>query len=199
MNVLIGGLLSVLICGLALVARGQAATEVPAIEASAPNRVLPVKADDACRVDFNNIRVFGEDRSITARLKRGKFERKYDSGYEGVSLDNVFCLNPGTGKAQQAVIVLNWISCGGSCMSTGVVQLIVIRAGHAVINQQFVFDSHATGTGATFDKKSLTLKITGRSDDDSPNCCAKNFDVVTYQWQGSRFVKQGYKRVPAPS
>ncbi|HEX3095433.1 MAG TPA: hypothetical protein VHW72_22535, partial [Candidatus Angelobacter sp.] len=102
MNVLIGGLLSVLICGLALAATGQAATEVPAIEVSAPNRVLPAKADDACRVDFNNIRVFGENRSDTARLRRGKFERKFDFGYEAVNLDNVFCLKPGTGKAEQA-------------------------------------------------------------------------------------------------
>lgn len=199
MNVLIGGLSSVLSCGLALAAPGQAATEVPAIEVSAPNRVMPVKADDACRIDFKNILVFGESRSDMARLKRGKFERKFDSGYEAVSLDNVFCLKPGTGKAQQAVIVLNWIDCSGSCMSTGIVQLIAIRAGHAVIKQQFVFDSHATGTGATFDKKSFTLKITGRSNDDSPNCCAKDFDLVTYRWQGSKFVQQSYKRVPAPS
>ena len=199
MNVLIGGLLSVLISGIALAATGQASTEVPAIEVSAPNLVLPVKADDACRVDFNNIRVFGEDQSVTARLKRGKFEHKYDDGYEAVSLDNVFCLKPGTGKTQQAIIVLSWTSCGGSCTNTGVVQLIAIRAGHPVIKQQFVFNSHAPGTGATFDKKSLTLKITGRSDDDSPNCCARNFDVVKYQWQGSRFVQKSYKRVPAPS
>ena len=199
MNVLIGGVLSVLICELALAATGRAAAGVPAIEVSAPNRVMPVKADDACRVDFNNIRVFGENRGQTAQLKRGKFERKYDFGYEAVSLDNVFCLKPWSGKAQQAVIVMEWISCGGSCMSTGVVQLIAIRAGHAVIKQQFVFDSHARGTGATFDKKSLTLKITGRSDDDSPNCCAKNFDVVTYQWRGNRFVQQSYNRLPAPS
>jgi hypothetical protein len=47
-------------------------------------------------------------------------------------------------------------------------------------------------------RKSLSLTITARSDDGSPNCCAKNFDVVTYQWQGSKFVQQSYKRVPAP-
>ncbi len=198
MNLLISGLMSALACGLAFAAIGQAATEVPAIDVSAPNRLLPVKADDACRVDFKNIRVFGENPGWTARLKSGKYEHKLDSGYEAVSLDNVFCLKPRNGKAQQAVIVLNWLDCGGSCTSIGVVQLFAVRAAHPVIKQQFVFDSHAAGTGATFDEKSLSLTITARSDDGSPNCCAKNFDVVTYQWQGSKFVQQSYKRVPAP-
>jgi len=203
MNVLISGLLSVLACGLAFAASGQAATKVPAIDISVPNRVLPIKANDACSVDYKNNRVFGENRGWTARLKSGKYERKHDrnldSGYESVSLDGIFCLEPGNGKPQHALLVLNWLDCGGSCTSIGVVQLITVRAAHPVIKQQFVFDSHATGTGATFDEKSLTLIITGRSNDDSPNCCAKNFDVVTYHWQGSRFVQQSYKRIPAPA
>jgi hypothetical protein len=171
-NVLIGGMLSLLGCRLAFAAIGQAATEVPAIYVSVPNRVLPVKANDACGIDFKNNRVFGENRGWTVRLKSGKYERRLDSGYEAVSLDNIFCLQPGNGKPQHALIVLNWLDCGGSCTSIGVVQLIAIRAARPVIKQQFVFDSHATGTGATFHEKSLTLTITGRSNDDGPNCCA---------------------------
>jgi hypothetical protein len=198
-NVMIGGLLSTLAWGLAFAAIGQSATDLPSIEVSAPNRVLPVRADGACKVDFQNIRVFGENRGYTARLKSGKYERRLDSGYETVRLDHVFCLEPGDGNAQHAIIVLNWLDCGGSCTSTGVVQLIAVRAAHPVIKQQFVFDSHATGTGATFNEKSRTLKITGRSEDDSPNCCARNLDVVTYRWEMTKFVQQSYKRVPAPS
>jgi hypothetical protein len=197
MNVLITGLLSALAYGMAVASTGQAANEGPAIDVSAPNRLLPIKAADACRGDFKNIRVFGENSGWTARLKSGKYERKLDSGYEAVSLDNVFCLKPGNGKARRAVIVLNWLDCGGSCTNIGVVQLFEVRAAHPVIKQQFVFDSHAAGTGAAFDEKSLSLTITARSDDGSPNCCAKNFDVVTYQWQGTKFVQQNYKRVPA--
>ena len=83
-------------------------------------------------------------------------------------------------------------------MSIGVVQVFEVRAAHSIITQQFVFDFHAEGTAATFDAKSLTLTITGRSDDGSPNCCAKSFDVVTYGWQRRKFVQRGYERVPAP-
>jgi hypothetical protein len=198
-NVVIGGLVSTLACGVAFAAIGQSAIDVPSINVSEPNRILPVKADDVCKVDFENIRVFGENRGYTAQLKDGKYKHRLDSGYEAVSLDHVFCVEPRDGNARHAIIVLSWLDCGGSCTSTGVVQLIAVRAAHAVIKQQFVFDSHATGTGAAFDGKTRTLKITGRTQDDSPNCCARNLDVVTYQWGKNKFVQQSYKRIPALS
>jgi len=132
-----------------------------------------------------------------ARTSNGKYERKFDFGYESVKVGEVFCFSQKDG-GQHALVVTEWMSCGGSCMSLGVVQLFVVLASRPVITQQFVFDSHAAGTDPRLDKKSLTLTITGRSDDGSPNCCAKSFDVVTYQWQGDKFVQQSYKRVPAP-
>jgi hypothetical protein len=197
MNPFIIGFLFALACGLPFAAVAQTA-EVPAIDVSTPNRVIPIKANKACGIDFKNIRVSGADRRQTVRLKSGEYKRKYDSGYEAVGLENVFCLEPGKGKAQRAIIVLSWLDCGGSCSSTGVVQLVSIHSQHPVVIQQFVFDSHADGTGATFNEKSQTLTVTGRSDDGSPHCCARNLDVVTYRWQGSKFVQGQYKRVPAP-
>lgn len=197
MNVLTAGLFSTVACGLALSAFGQ--NSVSAIDVFTPNRALQVEASDACSVDFRNIRVYGENRDWTAQLKDGKFERKVDSGYEAVTLDQVFCFAPKSRGERHAIIVLNWLDCGGSCSSTGVVQLIAIRSGHPVIIQQFVFDSHAAGTGVKFNEKSLILTVTGRSDDGSPNCCAKNFEVVTYRWGRSKFVQKEYKRVAAPT
>jgi hypothetical protein len=80
-----------------------------------------------------------------------------------------------------------------------VIQVYTIRSGHPVVTQQFAFDSHAAGTGVKLDEKSLILTITGRSDDGSPNCCAENFDVVSYRWEQDKFVQIGYKRILAPS
>jgi hypothetical protein len=198
MNPMVTGFFSALAGGLALAAIGQGATGVSAIDVSTPNRILAIKASEACSVDFRNIRVYGENRDYTARLRNGKYKRKFDSGYEAVNLNNVFCFEPKTGHARQAIIVLEWLDCGGSCSSTGIVQLVAIRSGHPVVIQQFVYDSHATGTGVRFDPNSLLLTIIGRSNDGSPNCCAKNLDLVTYRWQGPKFVQEQYKRVPAP-
>jgi|SRR5450631_40605 len=184
--------------GLTCTVVGQDVRRAPAVDVSAPNRVLEQSASDVCSVDFRNIRMFGENADWSADLKNGKYERKSDSSYESARLDHVFCFDYTNGGGQHALAMTDWTDCGGSCMRTGVVQLFVIQAAHPVITQQFVYDSHATGTGATFDEKSLTLTITGRSDDGSPNCCAKNFDVVTYQWQEGQFVQGSYKRVPAP-
>ena len=75
----------------------------------------------------------------------------------------------------------------------------MLRDNHPVLMQEFDFDANALGTGATFDGKSQTLTITGRSAEESPDCCPKSLDVVSYQWDGQQFVQSSYKRMPAPS
>ena len=198
MNSLLRGFVFLLACGVSCSAVGQYVPKVPNVDVSSPNRVLNVKADDVCRIDFRNIRMFGENSDWTARLKNGKYERKSDSGYEAARVDQVFCLNRKESGGQHAVVTTNWLDCGVSCTSIGVVQLFVVRGDRPVITQQFSFESHAKGTGATFDQKSLTLTITARTDDRSPNCCAKNLDVVRYEWRGNRFVRRTFERIPAP-
>ena len=187
-----------LVSGLTSLAVGQYVRRIPNVDVSIPNRVLKIEAKNACDLDFRNIRMFGENAGWTARLKDGKYERKVDSGYEAAKINQVNCLDRKESGGQHALVTANWLDCGGSCTSIGVVQVFVVREDHPVITQQFVFDSHAKGTGATFDEKSLILTIIGRTDDDSPNCCAKNLDVVRYQWNGSRFTRRSFKRVAAP-
>jgi hypothetical protein len=139
--------------------------------------------------------MFGES-SDSVELKNGEFEQRGYLEYYSVSLDHVFCFDHG--GTRHAVVETYWTSCGGPCLTSGVVQLFAILAGHPVITQQFVFDSQAIGTGVTFDQKPIILTITGRSDDGSGHCCPKSLDVVTYHWQGTKFVRQDYKRVPVP-
>jgi hypothetical protein len=190
-------MLVVLACGLSDSAFGQPVPRVPAVDVSTPNRLLDIKAGDLCAVDFRNIRMFGENANWSAHLKNGKYERKSGSNFEAAKLGDVFCFRHQDG-GQRALVTTDWMDCGGSCTRVGVVQLFELRASQPVITQQFAFDSHAQGTGATFNEKSLTLTITGRSDDQSPNCCAQNLDVVTYQWEANEFRQTTYQRVPAP-
>ena len=198
MNAIWGGAVFVLACGLNSLAIDDQVPKVPNVDVSTPNRVLKVKAEDVCQVDFRNIRMFGENAGWTAHLKNGRYERKSDSGYESAKVNQVHCLDRLESVGQHALVMTNWQDCGGSCTSIGVVQVFVVRERHPVIIQQFVFDDHAKGTGASFDEKSLTLTVTGRTDDNSPNCCAKSLDVVRYEWRGSKFVRRTFKRIPAP-
>jgi len=174
-----------------------AAASVPAVTVSKPDRVLEPTVSSVCGVDFRNIRIFDEGRG-SAPLTDGKYEREADS-HEYVNLKDIVCFGHGEGAGEHALITAEWTSCGGSCNSSGIVQVFELRGGHPVITQQIDYDSHAEGTGAKFDKDSLTLTITGRSDEESPHCCPKSLDVVTYRWQGQQFVQSSYKRVPAPS
>jgi len=188
----------ILVGGLSCSVLGQSAARIPAVAVSAPNRVLNLKVDDPCNIDFANTQMSGEKESQSVRLKKGKYKNESASKYESVRLEHNYCLDDKDHK-HRALVVTNWSDCGVGCTSTGVLQLFEVRATQPVITQQFVFDSHGEGTGATFDDGSLTLTITTRSDDGSPSCCAQNLDVVTYGWQGTEFRQTSYRRVPAPA
>jgi hypothetical protein len=197
MNLFIRWIAVILAGGLGCSAFGQSVPRVPAVDVSKPNRVLNIKADDVCAIDFPNTQMFGENESWSARLKNGSYRGKSHSANVLAILIHAFCLKDKDG-VERALVTTNWAACAEGCTRTGVVQLFELRASQPVITQQFAFNSHAEGTGATFDEKSLTLTITGRSDDGSPNCCARNLDLVTYRWQGTEFNQASYERVPAP-
>jgi hypothetical protein len=136
--------------GLSYIASAQNGRKSPAVDVSTPNLRLDEKAKDVCAVDFRNIRMFGENDGWNARLKNGRYEQK-DDGYDSTKLVGVFCFSDAKDGSHRALVVTNWVSCGGSCMSTGVVQVFELRDTNPVIAQQLVFDSHARGTGAKFE------------------------------------------------
>jgi hypothetical protein len=183
--------------GLSYIALAQNGRKSPAVDVSTPNLGLNEKAEDVCEVDFRNSRMFGY-KGWNVRLKNGRYEQKDDGLYDSTELYDVFCFSDAKDGGHRALVVTNWESCGGSCSSTDIVQVFELRHANPVIAQQLLFDSDGKGTGAKFDKDSLTLTITGRSDDGSPHCCAENVDVVSYRWQQQKFIQIGYKRVPAP-
>ena len=169
---------------------------VPAVRVSKPNRVLELTTSSVCGVDFRNTSIFDEGRG-SVPLSNGRYKGEA-GGLEEVNLNEIVCLERASAFEEHAMIIAEWTSCGGSCNSSGIVQVFELQGGHPVVTQQIDFDSHAKGTGAKFDKDSLTLTITGRSDDESPHCCPKSLDLVTYRWEGQQFEQRSYKRVPAP-
>jgi hypothetical protein len=168
---------------------------VPAVTVSTPNRVLELSASNSvCGVDYLNAPVSdGED---TVSLRAGKYEKHEQFGESSVKVKFLSCLDRGV--AEHALLATDWVSCGGSCNSHEIVQVFGLRGAHPVLVQQIYFDSDATGTGATFDDRLQTLTITGRSNEESPHCCPRSLDVITYRWEGQEFVQRGYRRMRLP-
>jgi hypothetical protein len=124
-------------------------------------------------------------------------QHEQPAGESSVEVKLLSCLNRGV--AEHALLATDWVDCGASCNHHEIVQVFELRGSHPFLIQQIDFDSDATGTGATFDGNSLTLTVRGRSKEDSPHCCPKSLDVVTYRWERQKFVQSSYKRAPVPS
>lgn len=169
--------------------------DVPAVTVSKPNRVLELAAiNGVCGVDYLNAPVSdGED---TVSLRAGKYAEREQFGESSVTVKLLSCLDRGV--AEHALLATDWVACGASCNSHEIVQVFELRGAHPVVVQQVYFDSDARGTGATFDDRLLTLTVTGRSKEESPHCCPKSLDVVTYRWERKQFVQSSYKRAPVP-
>lgn len=161
-----------------------------------PNRVIPESAENICGFDFRNSRMFAREYSVV--LKNGRYAKQGNMGSETVDLKNMYCLH---GYADRALVVTEWTDCGATCGTmSGVAQVFELRNNHPVITQEIVFDSKMQGAGATFDENTLKLTIVGRYyDPEDAECCPKNFEVVTYGWQGHKFVQSSYERKPVSS
>lgn len=166
----------------------------PAVTLLTPNLVLEQLVPSVCGIDFPNSQLVEGDSSV--KLTNGKYEKRDGLTSESVTLKNVFCFHERTNQAEHAVVATDWMGCGASCHSSGAVQIFTLRDNHPLLTQQIDFDSNAEGTGAIFDDNSQTLTITGRSNEESPDCCPKSLDVVTYRWEGQQFVQSSYKRIP---
>jgi hypothetical protein len=168
---------------------------VPAVSVSHPNRALELTANrGVCGIDYLNTPVTAGGRTVP--LRDGKYEQQDNIGSESVTVEHTFCLD--RDLAEHAVLATDWVGCGASCHSSGIVQVFELRDDHPVLVQQIDFDSDAKGAGTTFDDETRTLTITGRSNEESPHCCPKSLDVVMYRWEGQQFVQSSYKRVPVP-
>ncbi len=178
-------------------ALAQQPSLLPSVDVSFPNTVHKVQAEDICAVDFKNIRLIRNPNSA-AQLHKGKYEHRFEvGGFELVTLDSVRCLDDQAVVPHYAMVQSTWSEGYGSSQDECVVQVFTLRTAHAVVVQQFEFDCHALDTGSTFDSNSKKLIIRARTDDDSPNCCAKTLDIVSYVWNKDKFKESGFRRVPA--
>jgi hypothetical protein len=137
---------------------------------SAPDYRYSVSASSLDQVDFKNLRVFfqpGDPSDRGVALRKGKFRKHLQGGYEEVSLESVEFFKSQSGNEQFALISLYWMDCGGSCTTLGKIQVFALREGHPRIIQQIEYDRHAEGTSDSFKPWNGHLVIVGRGNDDS--------------------------------
>jgi hypothetical protein len=152
----------------------------------------PYRADSLKSVDFKNLRYsFGNDSFI---LHNGRYDHKYKP-FGGIDsqLEDVWFFDEKDGVSRHALVSIYVMTYGGSSSPNGYVVLFEIQNGRLVETQEFSYNAQAPGTGASFDAAIGKLTITGRSDDDTPNCCPKNVDVASFQGRDGRFEPVGYK------
>lgn len=133
-------------------------------------------------------------------LKRGKGTTVYTSRsgvYEGMTearfkwrraLDN-----------EHWLALYGWTWASGSSNSSLLAQVMEPRGEKVFITQQIEANAHGAGADVAFDPatKLLTVKAVGFTPSDA-HCCPSFLGVVTFRWDGQRFVRVGAKRVPIP-
>lgn len=169
---------------------------------SYPNYRYAEKVSSLRDLNFRNLRVFWfprEENDNGAKLRNGRFQRKWNAGYrayEEVRVDLVEFLGSGQTGKRSAVIDLEWWDCGGSCTHVGRIQVFELQAGHPTVIEEIEYDHNAPGTGVHYDSGTQILTVTGRSNDDSANCCPKSVDIMKFAWDGRKFVFSEGKTVP---
>ena len=129
-------------------------------------------------------------------LRNGKFERR-KGGLQQIILKQTYYFRSDITGPQRALVLLSGLSCGGSCRDQqGILSLFQLDSGVLTLTQQFRYDEQATGTGVEFNPSTGILIIRARSNDDSPHCCPKSLDAVTFQWTGKQFEEESHRTVP---
>ena len=101
--------------------------------------------------------------------------------------------------ADHQLVVYWWQWVGGSSSQSLIVQVLELRGDKVFIAQQIEADAHGAGAAAAFNPKTrlLTVKAVGFAENDG-HCCPSFLGVVTFRWDGQRFVRIRARRAPIP-
>lgn len=133
-------------------------------------------------------------------LENGEYHERGDQSGSDLTLGPVqyFGLGPLSIKNEPtyALVTLREVDLGGGPADAAIVQVWKLEKRHLYIVQQFTFDQQAPGAGVSFDAKPARLIIRARTNDDSPVCCPRSLDVVSFRWDGRQFKQQSAQTVP---
>jgi hypothetical protein len=168
----------------------------PTYQSTRLNGVYPGSWPSLRKIDFANFTFlgFGENdrKSGRFRLSHGRFQSKYDFGYEEMSLLGVYYLpSAETAGAEYAVLVMSDFSVGGSSSSSASATVFMLAGGKLRTIQKIVWSTHGQGQSPIYQFHESDNRLVIRADHYIPgdaHCCISATDIVTYRWVGSYFV-----------
>lgn len=133
-------------------------------------------------------------------LKRGKgttIDRDDGASFRG--LTDVWLKSHEMLDADHQLVVYLWEWVGGSSSQSLIVQVLESRGEKVFITQQIEAEAHGCCADATYNRANKLLVVTamGFTDSDS-HCCPSFLGLVTFRWDGMRFVRSGARRAPIP-
>ena len=147
------------------------------------------------KIDFRNFSIHRGGNPAGVLLRMGKYSKQDLNNllFDEVGLDQVHHLTPPNGSgAEYVVLRLYENNGGGSFDHVAIVQVLELSSQRLRIVQEIRADENYEGfdLGRTFSDrtKTLVLASTHYLPGDA-HCCVSAVDVITFQWNGSRFVQ----------
>jgi hypothetical protein len=151
------------------------------------------------KVDFRNFRFLGLDNagkpSERFSLRNGHYKHDEPLDHQSIDLGSIHYLSKSSASNGDSVLVLlSWFAAGGSSSQGGMARVFTLSGSHLRAAQEIDWDTHFEGSQPTesFDSSTNTLVV--RSSHYIPgdgHCCISAVDVVTFRWDGTRFVQSG--------
>jgi hypothetical protein len=185
------------------IAQNQAAKNVPtesssdqALDVIPLSFVYPKTYKRIQDVDFKNfrVRIYVDQKhiSVTKQLRGGKYKVRDSSGFEEITLRSVHYIEATGENSRFAVVFLEDFYGGGSSNNDGFAEVFELTDHRLRLLQQIGWDEHIGNPKSYFSYEDNTGRLVVRSAHSLPedaHCCPSAFDVVTLQWNGSKFVQ----------
>jgi hypothetical protein len=166
--------------------------------------LFAAKVPDFSKMDLANMRAvnLGSHGEIEEwqELKHGKGTTVYTSHsglYEGTTQAKFVWQQ--SLDIQHQLAAYRWSWGAGSSRQSVLVQVMELRGEKVIITQQIEANAHGCCADAKYDPKNglLTVKAVGFAENDG-HCCPSFLGVVTFRWDGHRFVRIRAGRAPIP-
>jgi hypothetical protein len=147
------------------------------------------------KVDFRNFSFFGFEPIGGVSLRNGRFKHDGPHDVQSVDLDSVHWLGqPPASQGESALVLLSWYVSGGSASVGEAASVFTLSGNHLLGVQEIGWDTQfqSDRPPESFDATTNTLVI--RAAHYIPgdgHCCVTAVDVVTFRWDGARFVQTG--------
>jgi hypothetical protein len=182
----------------------QTASAVAIVE---PNYGYTQPTNSLRQIDFGNFDfvIFDVNAQLTRRvsLENGQYHESQDQSGSDLTLGPVqyFGVSRLSIKREPnyALLTLRERDWGGSPADAAIVQVFKMEKHHLYIVQQFTFDQQAPGAGVSFDSKTGRLIIRARTSDNTPACCPRSLDVVSFRWNGRQFTQESAQTLRLPT